>query len=167
MWRDAWTGPDCSTPPARTDNISPPDRGRVGEYLIAVALPTCEMHMHCRPATVILLLAFAACSGLTNTPDPNVVHVANLSYVDTACGPVSCGGGARFQLLNSSNAGRQGEVLIFFYGPQASGFGVNTRPDGWGWVPFTVDRAARPYRIIACPEGVAAGDNRCASGSTG
>lgn len=123
--------------------------------------------MRHRFATVLAVVGLAACSGLTNTPDPNVLHVANLSYGDTACGPTMCDGKVQVQLLNSANVGRMGVVLIFVYGAPVDAFGVNVRPDGWGWVPVTLDRAKRPYRITACPEGVPTGSSQCATGSTG
>jgi hypothetical protein len=122
--------------------------------------------MMLRRATVVAMLLIAACSGLTNTPDPNVVHVANLGYDDTACGPTTCDGKAGFQLLNSANEGRMGVVLVTSHGPTPQTVGVNARPDGWGWAPLTIDRATRPYEITACPEGVPWGNSRCATTSS-
>ena len=124
------------------------------------------MRISFRFASTVALPFLVAC-GPTDTTDPNVVHVANLSYIDTACGPVSCDGMAEFQLLNSANDGRAGLVFLSTQGPQPGVFAVNTRPDGWGWVTLTVDRASRPSAITACPEGADAGSSRCARGSTG
>lgn len=118
----------------------------------------------CEYATCLVLLTLAAC-GLTNTADPNVLHVANVSYSDTACSLASCSGILKFRLLDSKNGGRPGLVTINSHGFQP--FQVMwTNADGWGQTPWTVDRASRPYTIIICPEGVP-DYRRCASGSTG
>ena len=60
--------------------------------------------MRCRYVTFVALLTLVAC-GLTNTADPNFLHVAYVSYSDTACGPASCSGILRFRLLNSAKPG--------------------------------------------------------------
>jgi hypothetical protein len=119
--------------------------------------------MRCRLLTILLMAAVAACHGSTNAPDSKTLRVANLGYNDTACGPLTCGGVARFQLVNSAGAGQVGVVLVTIQGPTPGTVGVDVRPDGWGAAPLTVNRAARPYPIVACPQGVATG---CATAST-
>lgn len=117
-------------------------------------------HMLC-----VGLLSLAA-RELTNTADPNDVHVANVSYSDTACTSTSCNGVLRFRLLNTAKEGRSGLVQIDSHGAQPL-MSVWTNADGWQQMAWTVDQSARPYTISVCPQGFAAGNSRCASTSTG
>jgi len=118
------------------------------------------------PCIMILGLVSLAACGPTNTADPNVVHVANVTYSDTACTSTSCAGVLRFRLLNTANEGRAGLVQVDSHGaePLVSGW---TNADGWQQWAWTVDQSARPYTISVCPQGLAAGNSRCASTSTG
>jgi len=117
-----------------------------------------------RGTAVVGALLLVAC-GLTNTADPNVVHVANVSYGDTVCSGTSCNGVLRFQLLNGANEGRSGLVQISSQGAQPL-MSEWTNADGWQQMAWTVEQSRRPYRISVCPQGLAPGDRRCASTST-
>ena len=121
--------------------------------------------MRLRHTVVIGPLLLLGC-GLTNTADPNVVHVANVSYSDTGYSGTSCSGILRFRLLNSAGAGRSGLVQIGSQGvqPYMSGW---TNADGWQGMAWTVEQSTRPYTITVCPQGLAAGNRRCGSTSTG
>jgi hypothetical protein len=121
--------------------------------------------MRSRCAGVVGLLLLVAC-GLTNTADPNAVHVANVSYSDTACTSTSCNGVLRFRLLNTANEGRAGLVQVGSHGVQPY-MSVWTNADGWQQMAWTVEQTTRPYTITVCPQGLAAGDSRCSSASTG
>jgi len=121
--------------------------------------------MRYRYVTYVALLTLVAC-GLTNAANPNLLHVANVSYSDTACAPASCSGILRFRLLNSAKTGRSGRVMIDSDGFQPI-MAVWTNADGWGQMSWTVDRVSRPYTITVCPEGVPVESSRCAKGSTG
>lgn len=121
--------------------------------------------MRGRHAAVVGLVCLVAC-GLTNTADPNAVHVANVSYSDTACTAASCNGVLRFRLLNSANEGRSGLVQIGSNGVQPY-MSVWTNADGWQRMAWTVELNTRPYTITVCPQGLAPGDRRCSSTSTG
>ena len=118
-----------------------------------------------RFAACLGLVTIAAC-GLTNTPDPNVLHVANVSYSDTACGPASCSGILKFRLLNSANAGSYGMVVIDSHGMQPI-IAIWTHADGWRQLAWIVEQPSRPYTITICPVGVSEGNSRCARGTTG
>jgi hypothetical protein len=123
--------------------------------------------MRYRFAAVLALASITGCSGMGNEPDPNLVHVANLAYIETSCGATTCEGNVRFQLLNSVNHGSAGVVLVGVEQPASGLVGVNAAADGWGLAPVTVNRTGRPFQILACPEGVPEGDRRCATTSTG
>ena len=114
---------------------------------------------------VVGVLLLVAC-GLTNTSDPNMVHVANVSYGDTACIGTSCNGILHFRLLNGANEGRSGLVQINSQGVQSL-MSVWTNADGWQQMEWTVEQGRRPYTITVCPQGLAPGNRRCASTSTG
>lgn len=121
-----------------------------------------------------MTLRYVAVAGLVlgvacdhrNTTDPNVVHVANVSYSDTACSGASCNGVLRFRLLNSANEGRAGLVQVDSHGVQPY-MSVWTNADGWQQMAWTVEQNTRPYTITVCPQGLSAGNSRCASTSTG
>ena len=111
------------------------------------------------------LLIPVAC-GRTNTVDPNLVHVANVSYADTSCTGTSCNGVLRFQLLNTANEGRAGLVQVGSNGVQPY-MSVWTNADGWQRMAWSAEQNTRPYTITVCPQGLAAGNSRCSSTSTG
>ena len=111
------------------------------------------------------VLSLAAC-GLTNTADPNLVHVTNVSYSDTGCSGTSCNGILHFRLLDSAGKGRMGLVQIGSQGVQPY-MSVWTNGDGWQQMAWAVEQSTRPYTITVCPQGLAAGNRRCASASTG
>ena len=116
------------------------------------------------PLVCTAVVTLSAC-GLTNAPDPNVLHVTNVSYNEIECGAASCDGVLSFRLVDPSGAGRSGLVMIDSHGFKSL-MGVWTNADGWRQMAWNVAMADRPYTITVCPEGVASESKRCGSTST-
>jgi hypothetical protein len=118
------------------------------------------------PAVAVAAVALLGGCGLTNTADPNLVHVADISYSDTSCSASACNGVLRFRLLDSENKGRFGLVQVGSDGVQPY-MSMWTNADGWRQLGWTIEQGTRPYTITVCPQGLSAGNSRCASVSTG